>query len=212
MFLYDTAAGGAGHVHRLLKQETLQRVLERALQIVNNCTCDSSCYSCLRNYGNQRIHEQLDRHLAADYLASYAGVCCGWEQCGNDQDESSIKPVIVLQDGVKYVGTYHELFEELEEEVDDDDTLILKRLASEADQMEGAPASYSGMLIRIGEDGEEFPPLMYWPEQKVMLTYHLTDDAAASLTADGWTVIPLDQNTTCGHILNAIGGKASWQE
>lgn len=212
MFLYDTAAGGAGHVHRLLKQETLQRVLERALQIVNNCTCDSSCYSCLRNYGNQRIHEQLDRHLAADYLASYAGVCCGWEQCGNDQDESSIKPVIVLQDGVKYVGTYHELFEELEEEVDDDDTLILKRLASEADQMEGAPASYSGMLIRIGEDGEEFPPLMYWPEQKVMLTYHLTDDAAASLAADGWTVIPLDQNTTCGHILNAIGGKASWQE
>ena len=223
VFLYDTAAGGAGHIHRLLKQETLQCVLEKALQIVKNCTCDSSCYSCLRSYGNQRIHEQLNRHLAADYLESFAGACCGWEQCENYQEENdsanavsetetlmakpSVKPVTILQEGIRRVDTYDELFEELEDEVEDDDTQILKRLAKEADQMEGAPISYNGMSIKIGEDGEEFFPLMYWPKQKVMLTYQLTADDIASLTAEGWTVIPLDQNTTCEQILKAIGGE-----
>lgn len=223
VFLYDTAAGGAGHIHRLLKQETLQCVLEKALYIVKNCTCDSSCYSCLRSYDNQRIHEQLDRHLAADYLESFADTCCGWEQCENYQDDNvpektvpetettiekqSVKPVIVLQEGIRRVDTYDELFEELEDEVEDDDRQILMRLSREADSMEGAPTSYNGMSIKIGEDGEEFFPLMYWPKQKVMLTYQLTNDDITSLTADGWTVIPLDQNTTCKQIFNALGGE-----
>jgi hypothetical protein len=44
--------------------------MEAALERVSRCECgdDTSCYSCLRSYGNQMWHEQLSRGLAADVL------------------------------------------------------------------------------------------------------------------------------------------------
>ena len=40
---------------------------------MDSCKCDTSCYNCLRNYSNQRFHEQLDRHKAFDFLSPYKG-------------------------------------------------------------------------------------------------------------------------------------------
>jgi len=61
--LYDAVAGGAGHVRRLVAEpssDVLQRVLRRAYHVVSDCTCDPSCYQCLRNYYNQKLHDQLN--------------------------------------------------------------------------------------------------------------------------------------------------------
>ncbi len=79
--LYDAVAGGAGHVRRLATQEAEQfrRVVEKAISITRGCTCSPSCYSCLRNYYNQRIHDKLDRRLAAEFLERYAGRCTAVE-------------------------------------------------------------------------------------------------------------------------------------
>lgn len=70
LIIYDAAAGGAGHVRRLLTSDgmTLHNVIVAALKRVENCTCDTSCYFCLRNYYNQKIHDKLNRHSAADFL------------------------------------------------------------------------------------------------------------------------------------------------
>ncbi len=70
LIIYDAAAGGAGHVRRLLTPDgmTLHNVIVAALKRVENCTCDTSCYFCLRNYYNQKIHDKLNRHSAADFL------------------------------------------------------------------------------------------------------------------------------------------------
>ena len=70
VILYDAVAGGAGHVRRMVTEEgeAFQQVLQRALAVVDGCSCDPSCYQCLRNYYNQKIHDQLSRQAASKFL------------------------------------------------------------------------------------------------------------------------------------------------
>ena len=74
--LYDAVAGGAGHVRRIVRPSdgsSFQKVLSRAIAVVDNCDCDGSCYQCLRNYYNQKIHDDLDRRKASGFLRQWAG-------------------------------------------------------------------------------------------------------------------------------------------
>lgn len=73
--LYDAVAGGAGHVRRLVTEDgdVFQRVVSKAIEITRGCNCSPSCYSCLRNYYNQKIHEMLNRKYAYDFLENYVG-------------------------------------------------------------------------------------------------------------------------------------------
>lgn len=75
VILYDAVAGGAGHVRRMVTEDgaAFQRVLRKAYSVVSECDCGSSCYKCLRNYYNQKIHDDLDRHKAADFLRKWLG-------------------------------------------------------------------------------------------------------------------------------------------
>ena len=75
VILYDAVAGGAGHVRRLVTEngDALRHVLRKAYTVVNDCDCGSSCYKCLRNYFNQKIHDELDRNKAADFLRDWLG-------------------------------------------------------------------------------------------------------------------------------------------
>ena len=73
--LYDAVAGGAGHVKRITQSDgtILQRVIQKSIEICERCDCDPSCYKCLRNYYNQKIHDLLNRTLAANFLRPYLG-------------------------------------------------------------------------------------------------------------------------------------------
>lgn len=73
--LYDAVAGGAGHVRRIVTNDgqIFQKVLEAAYNRVKQCDCATSCYNCLRNYYNQRIHDRLDRNLAANFIEEWLG-------------------------------------------------------------------------------------------------------------------------------------------
>jgi ATP-dependent helicase YprA (DUF1998 family) len=66
--LYDTVPGGAGHVEHIYNN--LRAAAEKALERVENCECgkETSCYNCLRNYQNQRVHDLLQRGLAIELL------------------------------------------------------------------------------------------------------------------------------------------------
>lgn len=70
IILYDAVAGGAGHVRRIVTNDgdALRKVIASAIDLTENCDCDTSCYKCLRNYYNQKIHDQLNRNLAAQFL------------------------------------------------------------------------------------------------------------------------------------------------
>jgi len=61
---------GAGHVARVA--DHLHEVFQAAWGVVDNCECDedTSCYSYLRNYGNQFVHDELNRGAAVKILSS----------------------------------------------------------------------------------------------------------------------------------------------
>ena len=71
--LFDTVPGGAGHV--LMVEQHLERVLKAALKRVSSCECgaETSCYGCLRSYGNQRDHDELSRGAAVALLEAMLG-------------------------------------------------------------------------------------------------------------------------------------------
>ena len=73
IILYDAVPGGAGHVRRIVTPdgEVLKKIINKAISITNDCTCDPSCYNCIRNYYNQNVHDLLDRKLAYDFLIRF---------------------------------------------------------------------------------------------------------------------------------------------
>ncbi|MDD7622769.1 MAG: DEAD/DEAH box helicase [Bacilli bacterium] len=72
--IYDNVPGGAGHVKRIVKDNgvTLQHILKRAYDRMN-CSCESSCYKCLKTYQNQRYHSVLSHQKAREFLENYQG-------------------------------------------------------------------------------------------------------------------------------------------
>lgn len=70
IIIYDAVPGGAGHSRRLVTQDgmILKNVIKRAINLLATCNCSPSCYRCLRNYENQKIHERLNRQKALDFL------------------------------------------------------------------------------------------------------------------------------------------------
>jgi len=68
VMIYDNVPGGAGHARRVA--EAFDRVLVAALQRVEGCECgpETSCYECLRNFGNQPYHDLLARQPAINVL------------------------------------------------------------------------------------------------------------------------------------------------
>lgn len=72
--LYDAIAGGAGYCVRLQQEVSLTRLLERTYEQLR-CPrdCSSACTTCLCDYSNQMIWDQLDRHPVQDWLSELIG-------------------------------------------------------------------------------------------------------------------------------------------
>lgn len=66
VYLYDLLPGGAGYARAV--GDSLEPVLEEAESLLGRCDCATSCYRCIRHYGNAWIHASLDRHLALALL------------------------------------------------------------------------------------------------------------------------------------------------
>jgi ATP-dependent helicase YprA (DUF1998 family) len=72
VFIADSLANGAGYANRLAErfEDLLQEADAYAEGLVSHGErpCDSSCYTCLRDYGNRSWHPLLDWRLARDLL------------------------------------------------------------------------------------------------------------------------------------------------
>lgn len=77
LLLFDNVPGGAGHVKRIVQDEnTVLKLLEATYKRMKGCTCggeegDSSCYGCLRNYGNQFCHDELNRGKVINFIEEH---------------------------------------------------------------------------------------------------------------------------------------------
>ncbi len=87
LLFIESPEGGAGVLRRLVDEEdALPMVAREALAICHFSedgedlgkadsveeTCRAACYNCLMTYGNQRLHEQLDRFSIRDVLLAMA--------------------------------------------------------------------------------------------------------------------------------------------
>ncbi|HZR39452.1 MAG TPA: helicase-related protein, partial [Ktedonobacteraceae bacterium] len=70
LVLYDTMPGGTGYLKRFY--EHLPRIAQQVRDHLENEQCETACYSCLKDYWNQRIHALLDRTLVKDVLTELA--------------------------------------------------------------------------------------------------------------------------------------------
>ncbi len=76
LIIFDNVPGGAGHVKRILESNNLKMVFKVAYEKVNKNCCDenTSCYNCLRNFNNQKVHKDLKRKYAKEILQSAINV------------------------------------------------------------------------------------------------------------------------------------------
>lgn len=74
LILFDDVPAGAGHVKRIVKM--IDDVFAEALARVERecCGSETSCTECLRNFGNQRYHDDLSRGEARDFLRIMVGL------------------------------------------------------------------------------------------------------------------------------------------
>ena len=64
IFIYDTAAGGAGYAK--LVGDYSNTIFDGAKEHLTTDCCDESCYMCLRDYQNRFSHSSLDKGLGLD--------------------------------------------------------------------------------------------------------------------------------------------------
>lgn len=68
LIIYDTLPGGSGFANRI--RENFQEIINYTLVYLNKCTCQESCYSCLRGYANERHHYKLNRKAVIGYFTN----------------------------------------------------------------------------------------------------------------------------------------------
>lgn len=68
IFIYDTAKGGAGYASQF--RWYAEKILKLALDVLQNCDCQTACTKCLIDRSTQWHIEDLDRHLAIQWLQS----------------------------------------------------------------------------------------------------------------------------------------------
>lgn len=178
VILYDAVAGGAGHVRRIVTENgaVFQRVLNRAYQIVNGCKCDPSCYSCIRNYYNQKIHDQLSRNKAAAFLVSKLGECIPIQE-ESPSDESAHNISIFGGESAEEYANWEEIFESYGFDGSGNQYKAL-----------GIPRMGCVIMPEINIQTETIEPYFLWEQNKVLLVDEIADDTKQILLDDGWYV------------------------
>lgn len=84
VIIFDEVPGGAGYNQRIANH--FDEVLAQTYEIVSSCTCETSCYDCLRSALNQPYHNLLNRNLVADFLRPIV------EQVSPDEELKNFAP------------------------------------------------------------------------------------------------------------------------
>ncbi|HHT28322.1 MAG TPA: DEAD/DEAH box helicase [Firmicutes bacterium] len=177
LIIYDAVAGGAGHSRRLVTADgaVLSQVINRAVALLDECDCEPSCYKCLRNYGNQKIHFLLNRKKAAEFLRSFVDEIEPVENGERTNFASDSVQVVESTPLKRDYADWHEaaiLFEEYEGLID---ALMAKEIPL-------ADAFAVSLII----DGYKLNALMLWEDAKCVLGENLTPQELDLLNTAGW--------------------------
>ncbi len=185
--LFDTVPGGAGNVLTIAEQ--INKVLRVALLRVSRCECgpETSCYSCLRSYSNQRDHEVLSRGVARDLLGALLGAELG------DRDETGLEsgPEAVHLMGVSEVP---EQWRSAWGDADESERTVLSALW---DEPVAAPV--------VGAEIEGIPVGLCWPDARVACDGELSPADVDVLVTAGWQVVPAEPSMLLPALAARVG-------
>lgn len=178
IILYDAVAGGAGHVRRIVTEDgaVFEKVLRRAYQIVAGCKCEPSCYSCIRNYYNQKIHDKLDRRKAANFLHTRLGALKPVQRESSAQNDSQTVTISGGEAAENY-RSWEEIYDNYGFEGDD---AVLDLCDIPRDGCVIMPE------VKLGSQVCE--PYLVWERSKVMLFDEPGGEEKQMLADAGWYV------------------------
>lgn len=201
LVLYDAVAGGAGNVRRMVTGDgkAFSDVVRAALEMLRSCKCDTSCYNCLRNYYNQKIHDKLDRNAAIHFLESWAGM-----------------PVPVAEEDAEEALTVEEVTDENLVQINADEDLLADysnwmELAEVFDdypalaEWDKAGIPYRGIFLgSMKIDDTEIEPVVIWPDEKAAVCESEALLSLSGAKACGWRFFDMSANPE--DILKALEG------
>jgi hypothetical protein len=81
--IYETTTGGTGVLASLHETGRLERVLDRARELLHDQEeedgCEKACYECLLSFYNQRVHHYLNRQSFLPWLKAFEGAALSVE-------------------------------------------------------------------------------------------------------------------------------------
>lgn len=93
IFLFDSLSSGAGYSSVFSNDSVIQKLFERTKTILENCTCEDACFSCLKHFNNKLMHNKLDR-FAGSELLNYAMSGTMETSLSEKEIEQSFSPII----------------------------------------------------------------------------------------------------------------------
>jgi len=182
IILFDSVPGGAGHVRRLVTDDggVLKTILRNAYNLVKNCTCDPSCYNCIRNYANSTIHDNLNRYLAIDLLQDYITGDISIEDIREEipiHEEASV-------DISSEIGAAR-AFEDYDDIVDDKCIALARAISEEI----GTDPSHINTTLIVNHDRRITAEAVWNSERIILFNDSQSDDCAyMEHTAHEWIV------------------------
>ncbi len=193
IILYDGVAGGAGHVRRIVTEDgaVFKRIINAAIRVSESCKCDKSCYQCLRNYYNQKLHDVLDRHSATDFLKKW---CIPFTPATvvDETDEIEFGPetndVSLYASWSEYAEAYG-----VSEQISNWDNYDIPKNC----------ITYGSMKFKGQET--EYEPCFIWKESKTAVFEECSEYDGSALQKAGWKCFAVNDDPQ--NIKNAIESK-----
>lgn len=216
IILYDDTPGGSGFVKYIY--ENLETVLRQAKDKVNGscgCTEETSCYGCLRNYGNQFYHDILSRGLAYNYL----------DWLLNEESVHSVEPeqprrqttrrVVSPEFGTRELPNYvvedyeirrspiEEIYSDIlkDERITDQDKTVFEKIYKYLREKNyEVPASFA----KIETNETNVWPAIFWPESRVALFWHSQSDEYENLRTYNYHCFYIDDDLDVDNLIKLI--------
>jgi hypothetical protein len=219
IILYDAVAGGAGHVRRIVTKDgqAFQSVLNSAYRLVTGCDCDKSCYKCLRNYYNQKLHDELDRGLAAEFIAAWIGPMTHKERenAGAQTHEPMRSDAAIPRENVKNATvdydpaeqtSWDETLKFLKADITESEKDWLHALRDLAVEKKIVPPYLSAMITPEQDDG--LWPDLTWPEHRIAVFCEAKKESYDKLRRCNWAVYRMtDESVSPPALLKILQAK-----
>lgn len=210
IILFDDTPGGSGFVKNIFNNFT--KVIESALKKVNGacgCTEETSCYGCLRNYGNQYFHDYLSRGQSYNYLKWLINEINISEDGIISVKKTTKKNELTSKKNLDYSYESEMLIEsveqlkEIKEDINDEESIdALNELINEFSKYNNLERPYKDEKIEIGN--KNIWPEIFWPKSKVALFLPENISNYKNLSEYDWHCYLLDRNLNVKDLVKHI--------